>query len=330
MGCLIKSDTEKKLQRDIERKKTHADHAYNKEYMRRKESQKKNNDISLIKSNFVTYGGFLRAAAENDVYTLRVFFDYECRYAWDQYPQDDDERKEKIYASHRVAIKDDRSKWNPEARRHLDQFQSKVKTPALETALHLACSFGHVEATKVLLKMGFDPSARDVNGFTVIHHAVCGGNYSIIEMLKEFTPEATFQTPAYDTKIGLCQTPFMLGVRLHRKKIVTFFIRNFAIDYQLRNSDNLTVYGISLISHHRLGMQTRMRSLTGEDIAHNEEEYLLMKRAERKSTTSSSSSSSSSKSKSKSSHPASRSLSSSMIEDLIEDAIEDAIVHAVN
>jgi len=220
-------------------------------------------DKSLIKEKFVTYGGFLRAAAENDVYTLRVFFNYECAYAWDQYPADEDKDKEKLYGPHRNAIKDDPSKWGIEAKRHLAIFQKKLKTSQQETALHLACGYGHYEASRVLIQMGFSPNAKDRNGFSAIHHAVCGGNIRVVEMLYKVMPKETFYEPANPTEMGRGETPFMIAVRLHRKKITKFFMNNLTIDYQQRNVDNLNVYGISLIEP-RWGMVKVMRRLTGE------------------------------------------------------------------
>jgi len=257
MGCLRSEDRARK--NDQEQKRQMATHS-----MRIEEHEKKSPiDKSLIKGNFVTHGGFLRAAAENDVYTLRVFFNYECAYAWDQYPADEDKDKEKLYSSHRDAIKDDPNKWGTEAKRHLALFQKKLKTSQQENALHLACGYGHYEASRLLIQMGFSPNAKDHNGFSAIHHAVCGGNIRVVEMLYKVMPKETFYEPANPTEMGRGETPFMIAVRLHRKKITKFFMHNLTIDYQQRNVDNLNVHGISLIEPRR-GMVKITRRLTGE------------------------------------------------------------------
>ncbi|XP_057319948.1 putative ankyrin repeat protein RF_0381 [Microplitis mediator] len=57
--------------------------------------------------------------------------------------------------------------------------------PKSYTPLHVAAELGRFDVIKVLINNGADPNAEAVNNQSVLYHAVCGGNYEIVDYLLE-------------------------------------------------------------------------------------------------------------------------------------------------
>jgi hypothetical protein len=56
----------------------------------------------------------------------------------------------------------------------------------LRTALHLACSEGHLEAARLLLEQGADPNAKDRFGSTPLDDAIRGDYTDVVAALREY------------------------------------------------------------------------------------------------------------------------------------------------
>ena len=58
-----------------------------------------------------------------------------------------------------------------------------------DTALHLACLYGHTDCVKLILEKGAKVDIKDGDGGLPLHDACAGGYLEIVEMLVEKAPE---------------------------------------------------------------------------------------------------------------------------------------------
>ena len=71
-----------------------------------------------------------------------------------------------------------------------------------ETALHLACLYGHEMCAKLLIEAGSNVNMEDSDGITPLHNAAAGGFLPIVEMLLA-VPEVSLTTKDADGDTAL-------------------------------------------------------------------------------------------------------------------------------
>lgn len=91
-----------------------------------------------------------------------------------------------------------------------------------QTALLLSAMKGNQEACSILLKAGANPSAKDVDGWNAMHHAVFSGN---VETVKLFTSnKALIDLENVDN----CKTPLMIAAELGHTEICDLLLKTGA------------------------------------------------------------------------------------------------------
>lgn len=96
------------------------------------------------------------------------------------------------------------------------------------TALHIACSDGHVAVVKELLRNGADPRITDRSGYTCVDDALRNGRIEVLRVLGDFGAafpnhvDATDVNPGYKLGRDLCQAAAEGNVRAAQQLVYTF------------------------------------------------------------------------------------------------------------
>jgi hypothetical protein len=111
------------------------------------------------------------------------------------------------------------------------------KTEDGSTALHIACQSGQVDVVSQLLGAGADATARDNEGWTPVHWAIC---FRQLEVLNTLLPLVGVSAPADDGSTTLHTSTYYADVEM-TKRLVAFRADIWARDYRVRTT--LTVAG---------------------------------------------------------------------------------------
>ncbi|KAF6201816.1 hypothetical protein GE061_004211 [Apolygus lucorum] len=134
--------------------------------------------------------------------------------------------------------------WILESEERKQIFLSSVDRTQ-RTPLHIAAEGGHLEAVKFLVKAGANMSTRSEGGQTLLHHAVMGGNSTLVGwIIRQQQNEESFDVNA---TMSNDKTPILLAAELGQLDIIKILI-NARADVLRRSKNNYSIIHCAVFS----------------------------------------------------------------------------------
>lgn len=139
------------------------------------------------------------------------------------------------------------------------------------TALHIACQKGLPKLAKALLAHGASPNIQSGIGEmkTAIHYAVEGKHQSILETFVEAKESGAGESPDFNLKTVVGESPLSLALQFGAKDLVSVLIKGGA-DVNVRNGQDLTLLHQAILKEDAetavflLNQSADMNALTGD------------------------------------------------------------------